>query len=905
MQLNPFVMKKCPLFVLLLLLGGTLLAQSVSATLIPGTNTAVARHVERTAGTMVNLTASAVFGSSPTWLYCITRANLGSGNTAANCTPSASPAAVAGLTVSTSGNTFTIDKTAAVTEGKYHIEVLVRRTGQTDGTIEIDLIIRNPLDLLFVLDRSSSMECYPSEDTENIGPGAWPDCITDAPAGSRWDMLKNAIGGFMSNYTSENTLNNDQASLIYFSGGTGNQGSLTSFVSFNNFESNYLADMNNQEDGTVPELATDGTSMGEGLFAALQTRYGGNSNANRRQWLVFMSDGEQNRTSLRWVRSSGSNVGRIIQQSQTNTTPVLNTDNPSIGPIFIYTSGLSTLNSAALLMADMSDEITMGSSTLRLNSNVQAGQEAAFVNDFSNQLFTAVMDDFSPEFIRSERQDLSQDNLQFTVQCNDAVSTMYLSAHFDFPGADRYSYSVEHNGEDVTKQASDRFLGSFVSAFTFDISSMESPSSQGTWIMRAFKAQVEDTEPEQPEDIVGAPPEAAGVEFHALADDHNLSFDGYVQERDIFVGRSLHPVVELSVRQGPVTDATVTATLVKPGADLGDILARTDVPITETSDQTGSCGSQKYAYLRARNTAAFQEVSNLQRTEIELDHQGGGRYTGEFNNLDVSGVYKIIYHAEFTSDTLGFIERTETQTLHVRFAPQDIRLLARIPGKDKGDPGPILLRPAYISGGDTLLLGPGYEHFFSLNSQGAQLAGVRDNCDGSYVLTVNGNMNARGQLYLYDAVVYDGPIIQIDEASISQRHHLSLHVGRTFPDGMLDVTHDEGLLVELDYGYRISSILSAELVAGYYGFQPDFHILGATVYAKAGFFRRGLRISGALGGGVYFPEGMGTTVGYSLRASAYQQIAPRLSAGVDGSYFRLSDPDHRFYTLGVGLLFHF
>ena len=67
------------------------------------------------------------------------------------------------------------------------------------------------------------------------------------------------------------------------------------------------------------------------------------------------------------------------------------------------------------------------------------------------------------------------------------------------------------------------------------------------------------------------------------------------------VGDVVKPVVKLSENGTSVSNATVKAIILKPGADIGDLLARaqTNALPTPLKEERGTCGDQKYAYLQA------------------------------------------------------------------------------------------------------------------------------------------------------------------------------------------------------------------------------------------------------------------------------------------------------------------
>ena len=365
-----------------------------------------------------------------------------------------------------------------------------------------------------------------------------------------------------------------------------------------------------------------------------------------------------------------------------------------------------------------------------------------------------------------------------------------------------------------------------------------------------------------------------------------------------FATQTLKANVAVSAAGQPITDAIVTATIIKPGEDLGMILATTNISnLPPKSPEIGTCGAQKLDYLETNNKAALAQWKNLQQRTITLTHQGKGVYSGTYNDVDVTGNYKIIYHLKGNSPVSGTIERTEDQTIHVRFAPINVNLSSKTTktSKDGIYYHTLNFRPGYKApDGKTRYIGPGYEGMFKV--QGARLVAVGDQCDGNYDLVVSSpNRNPNVRIQVADDQIYNGRINQFDEPFIRRKWNISAHAGTTNPSGTLDSTYNSSLAAELDLAYRFSNRFSGELVGGYYSFNPSFSILGGTAYAKAHLNTNNpLQVFIGLGGGIYKPNNTDLTTGISLRLGAERFFNERFSLGIDVAGFSLPDADMNF-----------
>ena len=98
------------------------------------------------------------------------------------------------------------------------------------------------------------------------------------------------------------------------------------------------------------------------------------------------------------------------------------------------------------------------------------------------------------------------------------------------------------------------------------------------------------------------------------------------------------------------------------------------------------------------NPSVIQAYENYQPTTIALTHVGNGVYTASGYTAKVTGVYKIVYKANATSARLGEIQRTEEQSLNVRFPSLNYELKRSKVGTSRDNETyyhTVILQPSY------------------------------------------------------------------------------------------------------------------------------------------------------------------------------------------------------------------
>jgi hypothetical protein len=834
-----------------------------------------------------------------------------------------------GLQVVTSENTpISLDKGLVATflDSGSDKKVRITSTAPVEGVVNLSLrlvvnpgpsesvhdrsyqfIIRHPLQMVFVLDRSGSMECGATGNSVddwdaciNCPTSTAGTCSATCPPGKcgrRWDMLADAVENFCTKIDpTHHLVGNDRFSVVYFAGESAlsppfDLDDLNTFVNFTTFNGGILSNMTTTNI-SVPQLGRTGTSIGDGLNEAFTYRFETNR-TDRRQVILLFTDGEQNATEMISIDGTNWSIGGG------------NLTRNSFPGVEIYTVGFGSTHGMNNLLAEIAS----------------AGGNYYNVSDIigtSNHVFNQIFHNFSPDNIRIDEQILRTEN-EATFVCNKNVSRLFFEAHFNYPLAKNRRYKIQKNGEDLTHYAQPVKIGRYYATLIINFQDHPELESEGEWMFTVEQPQFDDVAP-----AIIQTQSRYRIKLIATADDHLLDFSTSAGKERLRVNDKMEPTVRLQYRGQPVENATVSALILKPGDDLNDILARTEAPVnSDAHPESGPGSTQKYTYLNLNNSAVLDSFRIAVQNLIQLDHKGDGIYSGSFDNLDVSGIYRIYFSVKADIPEVGLVERFKEQTVNVRFG--DIDLGLNWPGKEtmlendvvlknerrltvEGNRALLYFRPAYMAGNRKRYAGPGLWYGIQAKGEGVEKLNVTDNYDGSYDLELKvDNPNPRVRISMFDQEVYQGKLLDFDRLEPFYRFNASLHAGATFPLTDLDSLYNGGFFAEADFGYRLTPGLSLEAVAGYYGFSDNFYILGGTLYAKgsASIGSGGFMVTGAIGGGLYKPKGEDTSAGYSVRLALSKHINARLAVSLDGAWFHLIDPGYSFATLGVGLKYFF
>ncbi len=831
------------------------------------------------------------------WRVC---AQLGT----SSCSPSGSALVagnktdlVAGRLIATlTGNNklvITGDPVSAPTTETYTVNLQIRigsNIGDPTITREYRVIVRKPVQMVFALDRSGSMECAE-------GRYDWDACLSTGLANSRWQKLKDAMQNFAAKMQTPSTavtpangyfiLPSDQFKMLFFSG---QESSLfpTSFENISNFNNNLLSNMSARQNIANPILQRDGTSYGAAIRNAMMSQFTG---ADVKKTLVLLTDGEENRDPFV--------SGRQMANPDFNMN-----DNP-YNKIQVFTIGVG-LSAAPAATNDLS---TMVNAPNSVNSGtthftIPGGN---LITEFANNAFNSIFQNSSPQLVSFDDKTVGSGNESSTFLINKDVSQIFLDAVFDRPVVGNYTFKIERNGVEVTSKGRPT-SGSFFASFVFNIQSGDSTiSSEGKWTITAIP---------RPQSTLQV---GALLRLSATADEHTLKFKCDAGQKYFEACDFITPSVKLSEAGQAITNATVKATIYEPGADIADLLARTpapNIPPASSKADAGSCALQKYAALKQSNPSVIAAYENYQPTTINLTHIGNGVYTANGYKAKVTGVYKIVYKADAVSSTLGVIQRAEEQTINVRFPSLTYEVRNAKASSISGENNSIysntlIVQPSYKDcNGVKRYVGPGWENSFTvtggqINSNSVR---VRDECDnGKYTIYFpSTKRNPIVNIKLVDEPVYSGFVRDFDKPYSPHKWELKLLLGVTRPQNRLSTLYDADLFGKIGLDRRFNYRLLAGVEADYFRFKSNYTIIGATAGGDFVAYSSNsgsipIQVAVGAGGGIFKAKNLNVELGGTLRTTLGLEINSRLHGLVEIAYYKLISSGFDFGTMGIGL----
>ena len=388
------------------------------------------------------------------------------------------------LTVATTG-TYTTDQVFSI-----KVNIRDRDDPATIAkTRDYKVYIRRPIDMVFVLDRSGSMECPEGANTALD----WPACIQSDITLTRWHKLEEGLQRFLINALpaapggfSSKTLTNDKYKLQYFSG-TSVASDIT-ITSIEKMRTDLHGDMTTSPrlldppiDNPAHRLAIDGTSLGLGLKTALN--YFGAANSSRRRILLFFTDGEQNNTTNGYWSN-----GRSLENPRGTFSSTL----PPQSNIEIYTVGIGLYASPA------------AQTTLEAIVEGGAGSHRFFVPNAGNDLMNTdaipqnalavIFNNYSPQLVRFEEQALDKSN-SASFPLDAGLSDAFFEAVFEKPISGNgqtqfpnFRFQIFRNGRDMTGYATLN-KGNYYATLHINFQKADTALySRGEWLLKVNSA---------------------------------------------------------------------------------------------------------------------------------------------------------------------------------------------------------------------------------------------------------------------------------------------------------------------------------------------------------------------------------------------------------------------------------
>ncbi|MEM9594561.1 MAG: vWA domain-containing protein [Acidobacteriota bacterium] len=593
-------------------------------------------------------------------------------------------------------------------------------------TRQYEVNVTAPFDLTFVLDRSGSMG-----GTTHVSP----------PAVTRWDALELGMDGFVP--------------LLVNTAPTGSNLSVNLFASSEVPTGN--AALNSPIPASTPNLANDiaaelagqspsgSTAMGTGLKAGIADL----PTPGRPRVVVLFTDGEQNREPQVNGNGQGFSDG-------TSINPVYPAPPGSIKVITVgvgapSASYLSTLQELAVQ--------NRGYAIITSNGTGFTWSDGSALGDigqaFDNAIAPALQGN-SPVLVATHQGELTSTPVGLPAfDLNDRVDKLLLQLSFDrrfetpslaqLLSGVRITQTTTSGTQDVTQLFRPVITGNFGNSILlvndFNPPQIGPVTAAGSYTVELAKPTAIDGD--------------LSYRLLAFADDHRLDVTWRAEPAAPRVDRPFRPTVELRWLNAPIEGADVEAWILRPGDDLGDLLAKHPLVVDavggEGAPDAGSPGHQKY--LELLNDPDFLAQLTPEEQRPTLTHRGGGVYAADFDPGDVSGVYQVLYRIRAEDPAFGRIQRLAMQSVYVRFGEVDLGS-SDVTTTVKGQTTTLSLRPKTDNG---RLVGPANGGTFSIDGGGLQVGPIVDLQDGRYTVTLTGDPETEIGVDLLGEEIYRGP----------------------------------------------------------------------------------------------------------------------------------------------------
>ena len=692
----------------------------------PCNNTSATIYAPLGSALAVNIGATNAPAGNLAWQFTGIPTGFG-GVTCSGTNPVDCNGAIVTLPAPASGSQVTLTGTPSTGAGGFSM-TLEAAVGVTGCTRDYFVDFVEPFQTVLVLDRSGSMG-------SSTG--------TSAPATDRWNAVELSVNNFSPHFVTAGEVSGSGLGITLFNG---------NIIANNSFTSGLETITNNlptQIDNELSSQSPGGsTAMGKGVENAI-TKF--TDPANPRAILLF-TDGEQN------VPPFVDLNGQFLNTNARSGCAAAGPDCTEISTdINIVTIGIGQPSGDYLTtLMNLAAEHN-GYSLITSNGtefDFANGASLGNVEDAFTNAIAPVLSSNSPQMVSFAKGELVGTNpvslpaFNLNKHLGRLVLQFSYSSRFELPQLFTLlaGIRIQKDGNDITAYFSPTIVGNFSNSITLTTdftapveSSLSDIDSEGNYSVTMVKSS-----------------NIKDMTFKAVvfADDHALDMAWRVEPKAPRVSQDFQPQMDLSRLGTPIDGATVSAFVLKPGDDLGDLLANYGASIDPSSAiDAGTAGYQKYLHLLENDPAFLQKLLPSEQ-QLTLNHQGNGRYSAGYNPGDISGVYQILYDVSFDSPDTGKIERLAAQSVYVRFGELDMPG-STIDTSISGTATTITMKPISNVG---KLIGSGQQNAFAFTGSSLTVASVTDHQDGRYTFVLEGAPNQDVDITLLGETIYNGPL---------------------------------------------------------------------------------------------------------------------------------------------------
>lgn len=597
------------------------------------------------------------------------------------------------------------------------------------------VINRLGVDLVVVLDKSGSMG-YAFDGT----PGA--------PMGSRrYDGLIRGVNAMTSQLNNPaNLVPDDRIGLRFFNSTATAPGAGPYTGGLVTMDATHLSDLNTAVNNEST-LVGGNTALGDGIKTGNSILFGGAA-SNKKVMIVF-SDGMQN---------TGDKVKTVDPGAYTETDLGSKLSQNGTATSVIHTICLGSSGDNPFLMEQIAVKNGSGG-----YYNSMVGDN----NDFMAAAFLSVIQKIlsgnSPELvdIRSgtfKTDSLKRMSLQESFTVNKSASSVYVALASGMPAQ---ITSVKKDGVELIQYihaSSGPGLRTFY--INLPIPSLPSVKPAGEWKIAAIAGGTAGL-------AATGGTGSTGYSISMMVEDHFNHLGFSPGGNNFKVGDALHPTVTIKRDATPYSGATVEAIVAKPGDDINDLLARADIQYTNPPGDSSTPNIGKLAELMKDSNFLAKVRANNRQVTLAYD-TGTNSYKGDFQDLDVAGVYRVVYRITSNDTVNGTMNRFYMESFNVRFKDVDMANSHVAILIDSSTRNAIIsIRPVSTTG---KFIGPGWGSSIGLNATGLKVQRIEDLGDGTYKLHLDGPLSGNGVLTLANDTLYNGPLSDITNTGDNGGH---------------------------------------------------------------------------------------------------------------------------------------
>jgi chitodextrinase len=478
-------------------------------------------------------------------------------------------------------------------------------------------VLRDPIKVALVLDISGSMGW--------VIPGG-----TDI----RWNVLKNAVELFVEKLEISQQ-EGDSIALSYFTTNlvTPNPPLNIGFIDITEVNANPTT-----TDTITKDMNSRGplsaTAMGKGLLDG-KNKLDNNDPIGARKIVLLFTDGLQNVPPL--VNIDG--------RTFTTVPDVLN-DCPcsTLDSIYYYSIGLG---SSTLVPAILS-QISTANGGVSLSITTGADTEPEIHNFFQNQ-FANMLEGGSPQIVGRKIGNLSSGDLTYKFQINNIVSRVFFELIHD-----------ENANIDISIKKGDLELGDYLiekSGDFYKLVNIEFPIQNDEVIYGGGEWEVT---------VSGS--SADQFYLTCFTDDHFLKYPSNLNSSMYKTGDTIKFNSDLIYAGAPLISEndSVSVVLIKPGDDIGHLLAIYETQLTDTLIDYTDAAQNKLVTL-LNNDESFFSALLPEEQIIKLENKGNGNFSGIYTNTDLTGVYQAIFLIKGEVPSIGKFERIKQLSAVMEF----------------------------------------------------------------------------------------------------------------------------------------------------------------------------------------------------------------------------------------------